>query len=169
MAKFRPEIVERLEANSRNKKFIRTAAEEIAELKEVSLEDAEEMVMEYLHEIIDAFRSMDAILNEINKKNTRYQRAAINRARFLLSSSEDIRGQLKDILSFMNEKIKEDGVDQNSIYELEELNGLIKIFYWDYLDTDSLYAPIEGKKNLYLRKYKELFLMRTNDVKNEKR
>lgn len=146
VAKFRPEIVERLEANGRNKRFLNAASKEISELKEISFEEAEDFVLECLHEVIDAFRRMDEILNEINKKNTRYQRAAINRARFLLSSSEDIRGQLKEILSFMNERMKENNTDQISIYELEELDGLIKIFYWDYLDMDSLYAPVEGKK-----------------------
>ena len=146
VAKFRPENVERLEANSRNKRFLNAAAKEISELKEISFEEAEDFVLECLHEVIDAFRRMDEILNEINKKNTRYQRAAINRARFLLSSSEDIRGQLKEILSFMNERMKVSNMDQNSIYELEELDRLIKIFYWDYLDMDSLYAPVEGKK-----------------------
>ena len=146
VAKFRPEIIERLEANSRSERFLNGAAEEIAELREISREEARELVLELLHEVIDAFRSMDEILDEINKKNTRYQRAAINRARFLLSSSEDIRGQLKEILTFMNERIQEQNLDYNAVYELEETDRLIKIFYWDYLDMDSLYAPVEGKK-----------------------
>lgn len=146
VAKFRPEIIERLEANSRSRRFLNAAAKEIAELKELSEEEAGELVLELLHEVIDAFRRMDEILNEINKKNARYQRAAINRARFLLSSSEDIRRQLKDILTFMNERIQEEKLDYQSIYKLEELDRLIKIFSWDYLDMDSLYAPVEGKK-----------------------
>ncbi len=146
VAKFRPEILERLEADSRNEHFLEVAAAEISELREIPKEEARERVLEQLHEVIDAFRSMDDILDEINKKNTRYQRAAINRARFLLSSSEDIRGQLKEILSFMNERIQEQSIDHSSIYELEETDRLIKIFAWDYLDTDSLYTPIEGKK-----------------------
>lgn len=146
VAKFRPEIVERLEANSRSRRFLNAAANEISELKEIPSEKAEELVLELLHEVINAFRSMDEILDEINKKNTRYQRAAINRARFLLSSSEDIRGQLKEILTFMNEQIQEKNIDYNAVYELEEMDRLIKIFYWDYLDMDSLYAPVEGKK-----------------------
>ncbi len=146
VAKFRPEIIERLEANSRSRRFLNAASKEIAELKELTPEEADELVLELLHEVIDAFRSMDEILDEINKKNTRYQRAAINRARFLLSSSEDIRGQLKDILIFMNERIQEQNIDYNAIYELEETDRLIRIFYWDYLNTDSLYAPVEGKK-----------------------
>ena len=146
VAKFRPEIIERLEANSRSGRFLNAAAEEISELREISPEEARELVLELLHEVIDAFRSMDEILDEINKKNTRYQRAAINRARFLLSSSEDIRGQLKEILTFMNERIQEQNIDYSAVYELEETDRLIKIFYWDYLDMDSLYAPVEGKK-----------------------
>ena len=146
VAKFRPEIIERLEANSRSGRFLKAAAEEISELREISPEEARELVLELLHEVIDAFRSMDEILDEINKKNTRYQRAAINRARFLLSSSEDIRGQLKEILTFMNERIQEQNIDYSAVYELEETDRLIKIFYWDYLDMDSLYAPVEGKK-----------------------
>lgn len=146
VSKFRPEIIERLEANSRNRQFLNGAAKEIAELKEISPDEADELVLELLHDVIDAFRRMDDILDEINKKNTRYQRAAINRARFLLSSSEDIRGQLKDILTFMNQQIQEKKLDYNAIYELEEMDRLIKVFYWDYLDTDSLYTPVEGKK-----------------------
>lgn len=146
VSKFRPEIIERLDASSRSKHFLHAASKEIAELKEVSEEEAMEQVLEMLHNVIDAFRNMDEILDEINKKNTRYQKAAINRARFLLSSSEDIKGQLKDILTFMNEQIQEKQLDYNVIYELEEMDRLIRIFSWDYLDMDSLYAPIEGKK-----------------------
>ena len=78
VAKFRPEIVERLEANSRSARFLNAASREISELREVEPEAARELVLELLHEVIDAFRSMDEIL--------------------------------------------------------------------DYLDTDSLYAPVEGRK-----------------------
>lgn len=99
-----------------------------------------------LHEVIGTFRQMDEILSEINRKNTRYQRAAINRARFLLSSSEDIRGQLKDILTYLGGQITEKGLDYNAVYELEEMDRLIRIFFWEYLDMDSLYAPVEGRK-----------------------
>lgn len=149
VSKFRPEIIERLDAYSRSRKYLEKASAEIAELKEVTPEEARELVLTMLHDVIETFRQMDSILEEINKKNTRYQRAAINRARFLLSSSEDIRGQLKEILSFMNERITEKKLDFNAIYELEECDRLIRIFSWEYLDMDSLYAPVEGKKEFH--------------------
>ena len=98
VSKFRPEIIERLESKSRNKTYVAKAAQEIAGIREISVEEGQELVYRYLHEIIEAFRNMDDILMEINQKNTQYQRAAINRARFLLSGDEDVRGQLKEIL-----------------------------------------------------------------------
>lgn len=155
VSKFRPEIVERLEADSRSVTFLEQASSEIAELKELTQEEAREAVLQMLHEVIETFRQMDEILDEINKKNTRYQRAAINRARFLLSSSEDIRGQIKEILTWLNEKIQETGMDYNGMYQLEEMDGLVKLFSWEYLDTDSLYAPIEGRKEFKPQPYVE--------------
>ncbi len=146
VSKFRPEILERLEANSRSRSYLKRASAELAAMREITEEEAKEQVLYMLHDVIDAFRRIDDILGEIDKKNSRYQRAAINRARFLLSSSEDVRGQLKDILMFLNENITEKKLDYNAIYELEEMDQLIRIFSWDYLDINSLYAPTEGKK-----------------------
>ena len=167
VSKFRPEIVERLEASSKSERYLRNATIEIAELREISEEDARELVLEMLHNVMAAFKGMDEILDEINKKNTRYQRAAINRARFLLSSSEDIKGQLKEILSFLNQQIQERELDYNVIYELEELDGLVKLFSWDYLDVDSLYAPVEGKKEFQPQDMP--IIIPDEAVRNEKR
>lgn len=146
VSKFRPEIIERLESHSRSRQYISQTAEEFSSLREIEKEQAEELVYQHLHEIIEAFHSMDDILFEINQKNTQYQRAAINRARFLLSGSEDIRGQMKEILLYMNEKIKEENLDLNGIYEVEYVDQLIRLFGSSFLDEKSYYSPIEGKK-----------------------
>lgn len=37
-------------------------------------------------------------------------------------------------------------MDYRSTCELEETDRLIRLFSWDYLDMDSLYAPVEGRK-----------------------
>ncbi|HKM22410.1 MAG TPA: Wadjet anti-phage system protein JetA family protein [Lachnospiraceae bacterium] len=146
VSKFRPEIIERLESHSRSARYVKQTADELAALREIENEKAEELVYLYLHEIIEAFRSMDEILAEINHKNTQYQRAAINRARFLLAGSEDIRGQLKEILLYMNERINEQEMDLNGIYEIAYMDELIRIFGSAFLDEKSFYIPIEGKK-----------------------
>lgn len=146
VSKFRPEIIERLESRSRSRSYIEKAASELAGLQETDVDTARENVYRYLHEIIEAFRNMDDILNEINQKNTQYQRAAINRARFLLSGNEDIRGQIKELLVGIHEIMNEEKMELGGIYEIEFLDNLVRIYSCGFLDESSLYSPTEGKK-----------------------
>ena len=146
VSKFRPEIIERLESKSRSKAYIEKAAAELADLQETDIDTARENVYRYLHEIIESFRNMDEILNEINQKNTQYLKAAINRAKFRLAGHEDARGQLKEILIGINERVNQEQLDLGGIYELEFLDGLICIYSSGILDEGSLYSPVEGKK-----------------------
>lgn len=146
VSKFRPEIIERLESRSRSKRYVEKTAAELAALQETDKETAKENVYRYLHEIIEAFRNMDEILNEINQKNTQYQRAAINRAKFLLSGNDDVRGQLKEILMGINEAINREQMDLGGIYEIEFLENLIRIYNSSFLDEASFYSPVEGRK-----------------------
>ena len=146
VSKFRPEIIERLESKARSNSYVDKASGELADLQEISREEAKEVVFRYLHTIIEAFRNMDDILNEINRKNTQYQRAAINRAKFLLAGNEDIRGQLKEVLLGINEAINREQMDLGGIYEIEFLDNLIRIFSSGFLDEKSFYSPTEGRK-----------------------
>lgn len=146
VSKFRPEIVERLESKSRSRAYIEKASTDIAGIKEISPDEAEEMVYHYIREIIDAFQNMDDILTEINQKNTQYQRAAINRAKFLLTGSEDIRGQLKELLIGINEEINKENMELGGIYRIDFLDELVRIYSMSVIDEKSLYSPIEGRK-----------------------
>ncbi len=146
VSKFRPEIVERLESKSKSRTYIEKASVDIAGIKEISLEEAEELVYHYIRGIIDAFQNMDEILVEINHKNTQYQRAAINRAKFLLTGSEDIRGQIKELLIGINEKMNEEKLELGGIYRIDFLDELIQIYSMSVIDEKSLYSAIEGKK-----------------------
>ena len=146
VSKFRPEIIERLERKSRSVSYVAKAGKEIAGIREVSEEEGKELVYRYLHEIIEAFRNMDDILTQINEKNTQYQRAAINRAKILLTGNEDVRGQLKEILLGINEAVNTERMDLGGIYRLEFLENLIRIYHCSVIDSNSLYSPVEGKK-----------------------
>lgn len=146
VSKFRPEIIERLESKSRSESYVDKASEELAGIREIPKDEAEELVYHYIHQVIDAFQNMDEILSEINRKNTQYQRAAINRAKFYLIGGEDVRGQIKEILSGMNEAINQDTMDLNGIYRIGFMDELIRIYSSAVLDEKSFYTPIEGKK-----------------------
>lgn len=146
VSKFRPEIVERLESKSQSKTYIERASKEIAGIREITIGEAEELVYQYIHEVIDAFLNIDEILAEINQKNTQYQKAAINRAKFFLIGGEDVRGQIKEILSELNKKVNEENMDLGGVYRITYLDELIRIYSVGLLDEKSLYVPIEGKK-----------------------
>ena len=146
VSKFRPEIIERLESKSRSKSYVDKASEELTGIWEISKDEAEELVYHYIHQVIDAFQNMDEILSEINRKHTQYQRAAINRAKFYLIGGEDVRGQIKEILSGMNEEINRDDMDLNGIYRIGFMDELIRIYNSAVLDEKSLYTPLEGKR-----------------------
>lgn len=161
VSKFRPEIVERLENKSRSRTYVEKAGRELAGIREITEEQAQELVYQYIREIIDAFQNMDDILAEINQKNTQYQKAAINRAKFYLIGGEDVRGQLKEILSEVNEKINGESMELGGIYRIAFLDELIRIYSSGVLDEKSLYVPIEGKKE-----FKPMELI--NDLPDEK-
>lgn len=146
VSKFRPEIIERLQVKKDNQVEIEHAVKEICEIKDVNLEEGRELVYDYLHSILEAFSNMDELLEDIYRKSTAYQRAAVNRARFLLSSGEDVRGQLKEILLYINEEVVNKELELTSIYELEFVDGLIKLYTSGFLDEASFYVPFEGKK-----------------------
>ena len=88
---------------------------------------------------------MDEILQEINQKNTQYQRAAINRAKFLLAGNEDVRGQLKEYSWELMKK------STGKIWILGEstalifLDVLVRICQCSILEQSSLYLAVEGK------------------------
>lgn len=147
VSKFRPEIIERLESYSRSKAYIGRAKRELAEIKDITEDEAEELVYQYIRQIIDAFFNMDDILHEIDRKNTQYQRAAINRAKFLLTGSEDVRGQLKELLIGINEKMNEEDMAFGGIYRIDFLEHLIGLYSVSVIDEASLYKPIEGKRS----------------------
>ena len=145
VSKFRPEIIERLEAHGHSSRYITKTSEELAAIREIPVGQAEELVYQTLHEIVEAFRNMDDILAEINRKNTQYQRAAVNRAKFLLAGTEDVRGQMKEILLYIGEQMEQSQLDLNGIYEIEYLENLVRLFGSSFIDEKSLYSPIEGK------------------------
>lgn len=166
VSKFRPEIVERLESYSRSKTYVEKASNELANIKELSKEEAEELVYHYIHLVIDAFGNMDEILSEINNKNSKYQSAAVNRAKFYLIGGEDIRGQLKDILSILNEQINEEKLELGGIYRIEFFDDLIRVYQSLVVDDESFYKPTEGKKQFVPQVLEEEVI--DEDLRDEK-
>ena len=148
VSKYRPSIIEGLENFLGDESFIEVAAKEMGEIKGIKDEQqAKEQVIEMIRDIREAFSSLDEIIEEIDSKNSSYQRAAINRAKFLLSYGEDISGQIKEILIRISSEISEKELSLNSIYTMDFMENLFTLYGTSFYEEESLYKPVEGRKD----------------------
>ena len=104
VAKFRPEIIERLSAKKDDRKYIRKAPRS-CEINETGAEEAEEQVYDALSSIIDAFQHMDDLIDEIIRRSYkvpagRSQQGKVHADR----KKNDIRGQSREILLRISEE-----------------------------------------------------------------
>lgn len=148
VSKYRPFIIERLESLSIDINFIESAASQFAEQGDMSYEEGIEEVKNKLESIIDAFKSLDILLNEIDLKNSKYQKSAKNRAKFLLNNSADTAGQLNTVLKYISEDISKQAILLSDIYDNDVIEGIFTIECQQFVDEDSLTIQKERKPRI---------------------
>lgn len=109
-------------------------------------DEASDNVHGMIAETIDRFRSYDEIVDEIDRKNSKYIRNAVERAKFLLLNSNNTEGKISKILQFMAEQFNKD--EENNLTEdaSEDICRIFNIFPQGYLSGESLKAiPISKR------------------------
>ncbi len=136
---FRSEIVEKLEEMLGSSTTMELVKKGYMEIEGVVDEDiALDEVVDLILHIKSSFYRLDDIIEEIDKKHAKCIRAAVMRAKFLLSSGNNVEGKL---LSILNQCVEQMNQDKNvNIYgETEDdLLGMIQIFPQRYLEQESL-------------------------------
>lgn len=139
ISKYRPKVILKLEELSYDSNFIEGAAKFFMEeegLKE--LEEGKERAITIIHEVIYAFNNLDDIMEEVDSKNSKYQRAAVTRAKFLLNNSRDLVGQVKKVLQFAADCYKDTEMKLTE-GSIEELMDLFTLYTHGSIDESSLY------------------------------
>ena len=96
--RFRPRILELLRNWLTDEEVLSQLAHgDSAEVENDSGERRYEAVRR-MQFIIDSFDSMDSILREIDRRNTAYNRASVERIQYLLNTDRDVKGKLVSIL-----------------------------------------------------------------------
>lgn len=147
VSKFRPRIIERLEAIKRDKEYIEIVCkQELAMEKSKTREEAYDKVALGLNDTINALYNIDQIIDEIDRKNFQYIRASLSRVKYLLNNTRDLSGQVTEILKYISSSIEKDNLNlkEDAILEIEELFG---VFPQNFIDEKSLYISNEGKKD----------------------
>lgn len=146
VSKFRPKIIEQLEALSIDDNFIKIVSGQLVEMdKAESIEQAYNIVRSSLNDTVYAINHIDEIINEIDRKNSQYLSASLTRVKYVLNSSKDVEGQINEILKFITEAYKINDLDLNQDY-LDEIINIIGIYPQSLIDEQSLYVSNEGKR-----------------------
>lgn len=97
-------------------------------------EEAAEDIILKIGEISDAYERLDEMLEDIDRKNSAYTRASIEKMRYLINSDRSIKGKLVELLVHVSgEPRKASGIS------IEQLGEAVELFKQKYIDEKSLY------------------------------
>ena len=110
------------------------------------MDEATETAHGMIADTIDRFRSYDEIVDEIDRRNSKYIRNAVERAKFLLLNSNNAEGKISKILQYMAEQFNRDEENNLTADASEDICRLFNIFPQVFLSGESLKAiPISRK------------------------
>lgn len=138
VARFRSAILDKLEDMLSSTSMMKSITKGYMETEQELDEDkAYDEMMQKILEIKSAFNHLDDIIAEIDRKHTRYMKNAVMRARFLLSTGNNMEGKISQILASMVAQLNEE-VEHN-IYDdaSEEWKKLFQIYPQAFIDNES--------------------------------
>lgn len=95
---------------------------------------AEEMIVESINYVLDAYNSLGGIVNQIDRKHSIYTKSSIEKMRYLMTADQTIQGKLTQLL---NAYSKADNIEKSLIGEMFEDN--IQVNRQEFIDGNSLY------------------------------
>lgn len=147
VSRFRNTIVSRLQGMLEDSNRFDLIVQGYMNVEEiVDYDDASDKVHGMIADTIDHFRSYDEIVEDIDRKNSKYIRNAVERAKFLLLNSNNAEGKISKILQFMAEKFNEEEDSNLTEDAPEDICRIFNIFPQGFLSGESLKAiPISKK------------------------
>lgn len=133
---FRSAIIERLEYMLETPDIMDRAVSGYIEVEEETDEEAAyDSLVQMLLDVKSSFYRLDDIIDEIDRKHTRYMRNAVMRAKFLLATGNNLEGKLSQILNWyvgrLNGEEMEAGLES-------EIQNLVALYPQNYISPESL-------------------------------
>lgn len=107
-----------------------------------NIEDCRQEVIMVLGEIQDIYQEIDKMLNAIDKKNSAYTRASVERMQYFLNTSQDSKGKLIEILKKVATAKDSTAEDRARALLIQDL----PLFQQNYVDEYSLYVEPKKKR-----------------------
>ena len=142
---FRSSIIDRLDYMLGSHEIMERAVQGYMEVKKVTDSDiAYEDLVSDLMDIKSSFYRLDDIIDDIDRKHTKYMRGAVRRAEFLLATGNNLEGKLSRILNDVSDRINTEGSDMNEAET--DISMLVSLFPQRFMDPESLKTmPVKKK------------------------
>lgn len=126
VSKYRPFIISRLNEICLDDEIINKVVEELlAKNKFHDNSSAKKYIYEKIDYVINSFKNFDAIIDEIDKKNSKYIQMSISKIMFIVHNTQDLQGKITKIL--------------HTVKDENKLNEIFRIHPQMYLNKSSLY------------------------------
>lgn len=136
---FRSSIIERLEYLLETPDIMERAVSGYMEVEEKTDEsEAYDSVVQMLLDVKSSFYRLDDIIEEIDRKHTRYMRNAVMRARFLLATGNNLEGKLSQILNQYVEELNGGALEEAMEGTEHALSCLFALYPQNYISPESL-------------------------------
>lgn len=160
VSKFRNIIVGRMQEMLENRERYDLIVQGYMNVEGVTdYDDAAECVRAIISDTIEHFRSYDEIVEEIDRRNSKYIRNAVERARFLLLNSNNAEGKISKILQFLAEEYNKDEGENLTEDASEDICRLFNMFPQGFLSGESLKTISITKKITDVEEIAENFEM----------
>lgn len=144
---FRSGIIEKLEEMLSDSELIKAVQKGYMEIEqEEDEEKAYDAVVQIILGIKSSIYRLDEIIDEIDRKHAKYQKNAVMRAKFLLSTGNNMEGKISQILGCMVEQLNEEA--EQNIYDdaPEDWSMLFSLYPQGFIDNESLRTiPVSRK------------------------
>lgn len=144
---FRSAIISKLEEILSNQDIMEGAVSGYMEIEQITeREEAYDLVLSLILDVKSVFYRLDEIIEEIDRKHTRYLKNAVMRAKFLLSTGNNMEGKILRILDYLAQELNTS--ENQNIYEdsKADLLKLFQIYPQNFIDDESLRAVSVTKK-----------------------
>lgn len=144
---FRSAIIERLEYLLETPEIMDRAVSGYMEVEEKTDETAAyDNVVQMLLDVKSSFYRLDDIIDEIDRKHTRYMRNAVMRAKFLLATGNNLEGKLSQILNQYVEELNCGGAGESEEETESVVQNLMALYPQNYISPESLQSIKVTKK-----------------------
>lgn len=136
---FRSAIMEKLEEFITSPLMMDSAVTGYMEIEQVAdREEAYDCLLQLILDVKSSFYRLDEIIEEIDRKHAKYIKNAVVRAKFLLSTGNNMEGKILKILDDLTDEINAD--KNQNIYEKADrgLLSIFKIYPQNFIDNESL-------------------------------